>query len=173
MSEPEPGRQQATMPTDVSSHVSLFDRFAGRTAQLVSQAPFFVLAVGLVVAWLVEGAILMAVKGDPHVFLDQTYQLQINTLTTIVTFLLVALLQNSQTRADNATQDKLNAIADGLGDLMAKLSQEDRFGGLTDDVADLRAAVGLEKIVSADENSDKNGNKDSNKNRDEGDVARD
>jgi hypothetical protein len=139
------------MPTDVSSHVSLFDRFAGRTAELVSQAPFFVLAVSLVVAWLIEGAIMMAVKGDPHVFLSQTYQLQINTLTTIVTFLLVALLQNSQTRADNATQDKLNAVADGLGDLMAKLAEDDRFSGLTEDVADLQAAVGLENVVSADE----------------------
>jgi hypothetical protein len=147
------------MPTDVSTRVSLFDRFAGRTAQLVSQAPFFVLAVGLVVAWLIEGGIMMAVKGDPHVFLDQTYQLQINTLTTIVTFLLVALLQNSQTRADNATQDKLNAIADGLGDLMAKLSQEDRFSGLSSDVEDLRAAVGLENIVSADEGGQGGGEK--------------
>ena len=155
MSEPEPGREQATMPIDVSSHVSLFDRFAGRTAQLVSQAPFFVLAVGLVVAWLIEGAIMMAVKGDAHVFLDQTYQLQINTLTTIVTFLLVALLQNSQTRADNATQEKLNALADGLGDLMAAMSHKDGYDGLKRDVDDLRAAVGLEKVVSADENNDK------------------
>ena len=143
------------MPTDVSEHVSLFDRFAGATAQLVSQAPFFVLAVGLVVAWLIEGAILMAIKGDPHVFLDQTYQLQINTLTTIVTFLLVALLQNSQTRSDNATQQKLNAVADALGDLMAKLSQDDRFAGLKGDVADLQAAVGLENVVSADEADDR------------------
>ena len=150
------------MPTDVSPHVSLFDRFAGRTAQIVSQAPFFVLAVGLVVAWLLEGAIMIAVKGDPHVFLDQTYQLQINTLTTIITFLLVALLQNSQTRADNATQEKLNAVADGLGDLMGMLSQEQKYAGLEQDVADLRAAVGLENIVSADDDDedDKNGDKD-------------
>jgi hypothetical protein len=149
------GRQRAVMPSDVSSHVSLFDRFAGYTANIASQAPFFALAVGLVVAWLIEGAILMAVAGDPGVFLKQTYQLQINTLTTIITFLLVALLQNSQTRADNATQEKLNAIADGLGDLMAALSEDGRFPGLKGDVEDLRAAVGLENIVSADEGDDK------------------
>jgi hypothetical protein len=155
MNEPHPNRDKATMPTDVSPHVSLFDRFAGRTAQIVSQAPFFVLAVGLVVAWLLEGAIMIAVKGDPHVFLDQTYQLQINTLTTIITFLLVALLQNSQTRADNATQDKLNAVADGLGEVMAPLAKDDRFSDLEGDVSDLRAAVGLENIVSADEGGEK------------------
>jgi hypothetical protein len=149
------GREKAVMPSDVSSHVSLFDRFAGYTANVASQAPFFALAVGLVIAWLLEGAILMAAQGDPSVFLKQTYQLQINTLTTIITFLLVALLQNSQTRADNATQEKLNAIADGLGDLMATLSEDERFSGLKGDVDDLRAAVGLENIVSADEGEDK------------------
>ena len=46
-----------------------------------------------------------------------TWQLIINTLTTIITFLMVALLQNSQTRADQAVQHKLNAIADMLSDL--------------------------------------------------------
>jgi hypothetical protein len=55
-----------------------------------------------------------------------TSQLIINTITTIITFLLVALLQNSQTRSDQALQQKLNAIAD-----------------------DLRAAVGLENRESA------------------------
>lgn len=162
MSEREKGDQKVTMPSDVSEHVSPFDRFAGATAKLVSRAPFFALAVGFVVAWLVEGGIRMAVAGDPSVFLDQTYQLQINTLTTIITFLLVALLQNSQTRADNATQEKLNAVADGLGDLMGMLSQEQKYAGLEQDVADLRAAVGLENIVSADDDDedDKNGDKD-------------
>ncbi len=47
-----------------------------------------------------------------------TWQLLINTLTTIVTFLMVALLQNSQTRANQAVLDKLNAIAGGLAELM-------------------------------------------------------
>jgi hypothetical protein len=154
MSKPEKGDQKVKMPTDVSEHVSLFDRFAGQTAKLVSRAPFFALAVGLVVAWLLEGAIMIAVQGDPKVFLKQTYQLQINTLTTIITFLLVALLQNSQTRADNATQEKLNAVADGLGDLMGMLSQDEKYADLEKDVADLRAAVGLENIVSTDDEDD-------------------
>jgi hypothetical protein len=48
-----------------------------------------------------------------------TWQLIINTVTTIITFVMVALLQNSQTRSDQAIQHKLNAIADGLADLMA------------------------------------------------------
>ena len=42
-----------------------------------------------------------------------TYQLIINTPTTIITFLLVALLQNTQRRSEQAIQKKLDAIADG------------------------------------------------------------
>jgi len=53
-----------------------------------------------------------------------TWQLIINTITTIVTFLLVALLQNPQKRADEAVQHKLNAVADGLADLMEALAEE-------------------------------------------------
>jgi len=71
-----------------------------------------------------------------------TWQLIINTATTIVTFLLVALLQNTQARSERAVQDKLNAIADGLADLMA--AQQDHFPGLSQDLKDLRQAVGLE-----------------------------
>jgi Low affinity iron permease len=53
-----------------------------------------------------------------------TWQLVINTVTTIITFLLVALLQNTQSRARQAVQQKLNALADGLWDLMGELGDE-------------------------------------------------
>ena len=76
-------------PSQVTSDLSLFDRFAGAAGTWVSRAPFFAFSVLLVVLWLLEGAGIIAVTGDPSRFLDQTYQLQINTLTTIVTFLLV------------------------------------------------------------------------------------
>ncbi len=73
-----------------------------------------------------------------------TWQLIINTATTIITFLLVALLQNSQTRNDQATQHKLNAIADGLADLMAHVSSIHGDEDLDHDRPALRLAVGLE-----------------------------
>jgi low affinity Fe/Cu permease len=77
------------------------------------------------------------------VFRDiNTWQLIINTLTTIVTFLLVALLQNTQTRSDQAVHHKLNAIADALADLMERMSDE--RPELRKDREELRAAVGLE-----------------------------
>ncbi|GII34780.1 hypothetical protein Pmi06nite_82220 [Planotetraspora mira] len=78
-----------------------------------------------------------------------TWQLIINTATTIVTFLLVALLQNTQSRADAAIQHKLNAIADGLADLMKQVSEDHDEKPLHTDVQELRDAVGLENKESA------------------------
>jgi low affinity Fe/Cu permease len=129
------GPRQATD----SERMRMFDRFADRASHVVSRAPFFAFCVLLVVVWLPSYFAFGSVD---------TWQLIINTITTIVTFLLVALLQNSQTRADQAVQQKLNAIADGLADLMA--AQTKTAGpGLDDDVKELRETVGLEDRESA------------------------
>ena len=147
----EQQHRSAHMPSDESDEVGVFDRFASATSRLVSRAPFFALAVGLVVLWLIEGIVIVIVTGDPAKFIAETYQLQINTLTTIVTFLLVALLQNTQTRADKATQEKLNAIADALADLMRETAEEKDGDDLEKDAKELSDAVGLEEHVSADD----------------------
>ncbi|GGO90607.1 hypothetical protein GCM10011584_22790 [Nocardioides phosphati] len=148
MSEHE---RTGVMPSHESEHLGFFDRFATATAGLVSRAPFFAIAVGLVLAWILEGVVVAVVTGDPGTFVADTYQLQINTLTTIITFLLVALLQNTQTRADKATQAKLNAIADALADLMNELAEDRGREDLRGDAHELTQAVGLEEIVSADD----------------------
>lgn len=96
-------------------------------------------------AWFVEGVVRVASGGGFAAFLDDKYQLQINTTTTIVTFLMVALLQNSGTRSDNATQHKLSAIADGLADLMERISERYDDDELRGDIKELRTAVGLEE----------------------------
>jgi signal transduction histidine kinase len=130
---------KASMPSDVSLRVGVFDRLAGHAALVASRATFFVFCLLLVVVWL------------PSYFLLRDldlWQLIINTVTTIITFLMVALLQNSQTRADQAVQHKLNAIADGLADLMDEVATNNgkRNGNrdLKQDLVELRAAVGLE-----------------------------
>jgi low affinity Fe/Cu permease len=127
------------MPTDVTPQVSVFDRFAEAAAQFFSRPWFFAMCVLLVLVW---GPSYFAIGN-----LD-TWQLIINTATTIVTFLMVALLQNTQTRADRSTQDKLNAIADGLADLV-RSSVGDTDPELRHDMIELRAAVGLEDRESA------------------------
>jgi hypothetical protein len=141
------------MPSEVSSRVGFFDRFAGVAAKLASRAPFFAFCILLVIIWLVQGVILVATRGGFHAFLDAEYQLEINTTTTIITFLMVALLQNSQTRTDQATQHKLNAIADGLADLMEHLASQDPDSSLAQDLVELRGAVGLESREGTSKNS--------------------
>jgi ABC-type proline/glycine betaine transport system permease subunit len=126
------------MPSDVSGELSVFDRFATKASVFVSRAWFFVVCVLVVVLWAPTFLLLRNID---------TWQLIINTLTTIVTFLLVALLQNTQKRADEATQHKLNAIADGLADLMSQLACN--HPELRKDCDELRRAVGLEERESA------------------------
>ena len=111
-----------------------FDRFAARASDFVSEAVFFLACVLLVVVWL----------PSYFVFRDvDTWQLVINTATTIVTFLLVALLQNSQRRNELAMNAKLDALADGLADLMEGIAPEN--AKLQSDMRELRTAVGIEK----------------------------
>jgi len=138
---------QIVMPSEVTPEVGFFDTFAGSAARLASRAPFFAFCLLLVILWLVQGAILVA-SGGLHRFLDSQFQLEINTTTTIITFLMVALLQNSQTRTEQAIHHKLNAIADGLADLMEHIAEQTPDSALSEDVKELKAAVGLESIES-------------------------
>ncbi|MCP2166324.1 low affinity iron permease family protein [Goodfellowiella coeruleoviolacea] len=126
------------MPSDVREPLSVFDRFATKASDFVSRAWFFLMCVLMVVLWAPSYFVLQEVD---------TWQLIINTVTTIVTFLLVALLQNTQKRADDATQHKLNAIADGLADLMRRTAAQ--YPELDQDLRELRDAVGLEDRESA------------------------
>jgi low affinity Fe/Cu permease len=132
------------MPSEVSSRVGIFDRFAGVSAKVVGRAAFFTFCVALVVVW--APTILLIRDID-------TWQLIINTVTTIITFLMVALLQNSQTRSDQAVQHKLNAIADALADFMQYRADEERTeADLKQDVVELRDAVGLEQRETTSHN---------------------
>ena len=74
------------------------------------------------------------------------WALVINTFTSTITFLLVALLQNTETRAENATQRKLNALAEALAELMDKLDAENPDLRRSRD--ELTAAVGVEQRES-------------------------
>jgi hypothetical protein len=125
----------ATMPSEVDGHLSPFDRFATGASQFTSRAWFFALCVLLVLVWAPSFFVFGSID---------TWQLVINTLTTIVTFLLVALLQNTQTRANDAVQHKLNALAEGQASLMSHLAEVNDRDELRTDMRELRKAVGLE-----------------------------
>lgn len=132
----------AVYPSEVNQRLSAFDKFATLMSGYVSQPWFFVMCVLIVVLWAPTFIL----------FNIDTWQLIINTLTTIITFLLVALLQNTQRRSDNAVQQKLNGIADGLADIADALGQMNPNLALTlrRDRVDLLDAVGLEEHESTD-----------------------
>ncbi|HEY0919828.1 low affinity iron permease family protein [Devosia sp.] len=79
----------------------LFDDFAHTVARLSGKPVVFGLACLLVLVWAISG---------PLFGFSQTWQLVINTGTTIVTFLMVFVLQNSQNRDGLALQAKLDEL---------------------------------------------------------------
>jgi low affinity Fe/Cu permease len=78
-----------------------FARFAKATARVSGHAATFGLAVLVIIAWAVTG---------PLFHFSDTWQLVINTGTTIVTFLMVFLIQNTQNRDSVAMQIKLDEL---------------------------------------------------------------
>jgi low affinity Fe/Cu permease len=114
----------------------LFTRVATLIAAAAGQPRAFLLALGVVVVWAVSG---------PLFGYSDTWQLVINTGTTIVTFLMVFLIQNSQNRDGAAMQAKLDEL------LRALEQARSHFVGiehLTDvQIEQIRSA--LEKEVTA------------------------
>jgi low affinity Fe/Cu permease len=78
-----------------------FEKFSARIAIAAGQPSAFVAAVAIIVIWAVTGPIFRW---------SDTWQLVINTGTTIVTFLMVFLIQNAQNRDASAIQAKLDEI---------------------------------------------------------------
>ena len=79
----------------------VFTSFSSRISAAAGQPLSFVLAFGIVIVWAVTGPIFQY---------SDTWQLVINTGTTIVTFLMVFLIQNSQNRDAAAMQAKLDEL---------------------------------------------------------------
>lgn len=76
-------------------------RFSRRIARYSGHPLMFVLAFGIILAWLITG---------PLFGFSDTWQLVINTATTIITFLMVFLIQNTQNRDTEAIQIKLDEL---------------------------------------------------------------
>ncbi len=85
----------------MNTQQSLFTRFSKGIAKLSGRPITFVIAVILLLAWAITG---------PMFGYSDTWQLVINTGTTIVTFLMVFLIQSTQNRDTEALQLKLDEI---------------------------------------------------------------
>jgi low affinity Fe/Cu permease len=79
----------------------LFTNFAGRIALFAGQPVAFILALLVILVWALTGPIFA---------FSEVWQLVINTGTTIVTFLMVFLVQNSQNRDASSMQAKLDEL---------------------------------------------------------------
>jgi low affinity Fe/Cu permease len=80
---------------------SVFTRCAKATSRATGRPWAFMVACGLIVVWLVSG---------PYFRYSDTWQLVINTTTTIITFLMVFLIQSTQNRDAEALQVKLDEL---------------------------------------------------------------
>jgi low affinity Fe/Cu permease len=121
-----------------------FRKFSQRTAEVVGHSQAFFVATAVVVVWGLTG---------PLFHFSDTWQLVINTGTTIVTFLMVFLIQNTQNRDAHAVHLKLDELIrankharnsllalEGMSDEdLARLQGE--FEGLRDAVAQRRSRL--------------------------------
>jgi low affinity Fe/Cu permease len=92
-------------PAGLTRLPDLFHTFAHKTSVAVASPWAFVLAIVTIVVWVVTG---------PIFGFSDTWQLVINTGTTIVTFLMVFLIQNTQNRDAHAMQLKLDELIRAL-----------------------------------------------------------
>ncbi len=80
---------------------ALFSKVAAKTSEAIGSPWAFMIALAVIVIWLLSG---------PLLGFSDTWQLIINTSTTIITFLTVFLIQHTQNKNDRATQLKLDEL---------------------------------------------------------------
>lgn len=83
----------------------LFHKIAARVSLVIGSPTAFVIAVAIIIIWAVSG---------PSFNFSDTWQLFINTGTTIITFLIVILIQNTQNRDAKAIHLKLDELLKGV-----------------------------------------------------------
>jgi low affinity Fe/Cu permease len=123
--------QTLTHPADrgMEDRRTAFDRFSERVSFLASSAPFFVVCVGVVLAWLVR-----LVLGASNRF-----EATAAGLMSAMTLILVALVKNAELRAERAIQRKLDAIASAL--------LEDKRGHSGDSDRQLESAIRIHEQI--------------------------
>lgn len=128
---------KATEPRtpDEIAQPTTFDRFAEAASRFVSRGAFFTLCLVVVVVWMPTILVFSSVD---------TWQLVINTMTSVLAFLLIALLQNSERRYDEALHAKIDALAAGLADFIER-HEAGGDDGMRERVDELRETVGLER----------------------------
>ena len=111
-----------------------FEKFVEAVQGRVSRAPFFLICLAIVLVWLVSAPLWPDLK---------QWQVAIHTFASVLSILLLVLLENSGRRTEEASHEKLNVIAEGLAELMESHSRADPE--LEEATVKLREAIGLEE----------------------------
>ena len=110
--EPKGGKNECDERDFLCRIRDAFGVFARKTSTILGSAWAFVCAILIIVLWAITG---------PTFHYSDTWQLIINTGTTIVTFLMVFLIQNTQNRDAKAVHLKLDELIRALGPARNKL----------------------------------------------------
>ncbi len=127
-------RSDAAKTREHDDERNWFERFVEATYHVVSRAPFFGVCLAIVLVWLVSLPAWADLK---------SWQSAIHTVASVLSLLLLVLLENSSRRGEEAEAEKLNVLAEALSDLMASQARNDPE--LEPAVQRLRDAVGLEE----------------------------
>lgn len=84
-----------------NSRSVFFEKFSAKVTAIAGSTHAFFLALGMIIVWLITG---------PFFDFSETWQLVINTCTTIITFLMVFLIQKTQNKESLSIQLKLNEL---------------------------------------------------------------
>lgn len=113
---------------------SWFERFVETVYLRVSGPAMFFVCVAIVVVWFASVPLWVDLK---------EWQVAIHTVASVLTLLLLVLLENANRRDAEASQEKLNVLAEALAALMESSSEDDEE--LRDATRRLREAVNLEE----------------------------
>jgi low affinity Fe/Cu permease len=134
----EPVESVPTTATTLMTRSDRFGRFAAQSSHYLGSRWAFVAAIGVILIWAVTG---------PVFHFSDTWQLVINTGTTIVTFLMVFLIQNTQNRDARAIHLKLNELIHAVDKAKNKMIDVENLSDLELD----ELARNYEKIRTSSE----------------------
>ncbi len=127
-------RDEARRSRERRDGLSPFERFVEWANYRVSEAPFFFVIVVVILLWAASYPLFPDAK---------SWQVAIHTVGSVVTLLLLVLLENAGRRSQEAAQEKLNVLAEALSALMESRGRDDP--ALLEAAENLRDAVGLEE----------------------------
>jgi low affinity Fe/Cu permease len=135
-----PSKQDVAAPAKAAGVGDVFRRLAHRVSMAVGTPGAFLVAVGVILVWAVTGPLFQ---------FSDTWQLVINTGTTIVTFLMVFLIQNAQNRDARAFHLKLDELLRGVAGARTGLVNledlpDDRLAQLEREFRRLQTDYGIE-----------------------------